>query len=203
MNPVNQQFLPSTHQEVVSQALHALPTSHLVDHTHTGMCWRSNLSVEVDTPPEAQFRRDGEALSSRKGISHPHNHSINIDNSGVCSFDGEEPGCDTGRPAVLCCKHASGGYVHPSPRGPRGFRSRPSVGWRLHYRNSLPSGVPACVVQSLQLIQNAAGLQPIQSFPTLHPSFTPLHLLPVAAELGFKSPVLAYLAANGSGPSYI
>ena len=73
---------------------------------------------------------------------------------------------------------------------------------RIDYFNSLPAGLPTSAIRPLQLIQNAAARlvfnQPKFSHTT--PLLCSLHWLPVAARIRFKTLVLAYRAANGSGP---
>ncbi|KAK5920741.1 hypothetical protein CgunFtcFv8_024517 [Champsocephalus gunnari] len=71
---------------------------------------------------------------------------------------------------------------------------------RLDYCNSLLAGLPACAIRPLQVIQNAAA-RLVFNLPKC--SLRSLHWLPVIARIHFKTMVLAYHAANGSGPSYI
>ncbi|KAK5904069.1 hypothetical protein CgunFtcFv8_007791 [Champsocephalus gunnari] len=76
---------------------------------------------------------------------------------------------------------------------------------RLNYCNSLLAGLPACAIRPLQLIRNAAA-RLVFNLPTCShttPLLRSLHWLPVTARIHFKTMVLAYHAANGSGPSYI
>ncbi|KAL3056702.1 hypothetical protein OYC64_019227 [Pagothenia borchgrevinki] len=65
--------------------------------------------------------------------------------------------------------------------------------------------LPACAIRPLQLIQNAAArlVFNLLTFSHTTPLLRSLHWLPVTARIHFKTLVLAYHAANGSGPSYI
>src|SRR4029434_3666764 len=76
---------------------------------------------------------------------------------------------------------------------------------RLDYCNGLLTGLPACVVKPLQMIQNAAARlvfnQPKRAHVT--PLLTELHWLPVAARITFKSLMLVYRVIAGSAPTYL
>ena len=73
------------------------------------------------------------------------------------------------------------------------------VSSRLDYCNALLTGLPACVVKPLQMIQNAAARlvfnQPKRAHVT--PLLIELHWLPVAARIKFKSLMLAYRVIAG------
>src|SRR4029434_7332011 len=77
------------------------------------------------------------------------------------------------------------------------------VNSRLDYCNGLLTGLPACVVKPLQMIQNAAARlvfnQPKRAHVT--PLLIDLHWLPVAARIKFKSLMLAYRVLDGSAPT--
>ena len=79
------------------------------------------------------------------------------------------------------------------------------VSSRLDYCNALLTGLPACVVKPLQMIQNAAARlvfnQPKRAHVT--PLLIELHWLPVAARIKFKSLMLAYRVLAGSAPTYL
>ena len=76
---------------------------------------------------------------------------------------------------------------------------------RLDYCNALLTGLPACVVKPLQMIQNAAARlvfnQPKRAHVT--PLLTELHWLPVAARIKFKSLMMAHKVLTGSAPTYL
>src|SRR4029434_6277025 len=79
------------------------------------------------------------------------------------------------------------------------------VNSRLDYCNALLTGLPACVVKSLQMIQNVAARlvfnQPKRAHVT--PLLIELHWLPVAARIKFKSLMLAYGVIASSAPTYL
>ena len=76
---------------------------------------------------------------------------------------------------------------------------------RLDYCNALLTGLPACAVKPLQMVQNAAAClvfdQPKRAHVT--PLFIELHWLPLAARIKFKSLMLAYKVLNGTAPIYL
>src|SRR4029434_7406782 len=71
---------------------------------------------------------------------------------------------------------------------PAKLRGQTLVRSRLDYCNALLTGLPACVVKPLQMIQNAAARlvfnQPKRAHVT--PLLIDLHWLPVAARIKFK-----------------
>src|SRR4029434_3175702 len=79
------------------------------------------------------------------------------------------------------------------------------VNSRLDYCNALLTGLPACVVKPLQMIQNAAARLVFNQPKRAHvnPLLIELHWLPVAARIKFKSPMLAYRVLAGSAPTYL
>ena len=75
----------------------------------------------------------------------------------------------------------------------------------LDYCNALLTGLPACAVKPLQMVQNAAAHlvfnQPKRAHVT--PLFIELHWLPLAAHIKFKSLMLAYKVLNGTAHIYL
>ena len=80
-----------------------------------------------------------------------------------------------------------------------------SVISKLDYCNSLLTGLPACSLKPLQLIQNAAARlifnQP--KFSHVSPLLRSLHWLPVAARTEYKTLTLAFKATKGMAPPYL
>src|SRR4029434_10637788 len=74
---------------------------------------------------------------------------------------------------------------------------------QTHTLSHQSTGLPACVVKPLQMIQNAAARlvfnQPKRAHVT--PLLIDLHWLPVAARIKFKSLMLAYRVLDGSAPT--
>ncbi len=75
---------------------------------------------------------------------------------------------------------------------------------RLDYCNALLAGLPSCTIKPLQIIQNAAARLVFSEPKRAHvtPLFIPLHWLPVAARVKFKTLMLAFRTATGSAPAY-
>uniref|UniRef100_A0A8B9HMG4 Reverse transcriptase domain-containing protein n=1 Tax=Astyanax mexicanus TaxID=7994 RepID=A0A8B9HMG4_ASTMX len=76
---------------------------------------------------------------------------------------------------------------------------------RLDYCNALLTGLPACVVKPLQMIQNAAARlvfnQPKRAHVT--PLLIEVHCLPVDARIKFKTLTIAYKVMTEQAPSYL
>ena len=76
---------------------------------------------------------------------------------------------------------------------------------RVDYCNSLMTGLPACALKPLQMIQNAAARlifnQPKRTHVT--PLFIELHWLPIAARIKHKALTLAYKTITGTAPAYL
>ncbi len=75
---------------------------------------------------------------------------------------------------------------------------------RLDYCNALQAGLPSNTIKPLQMIQIAAARlffnEPKRAHVT--PLFISLHWLPVAANIKFKTLMLAYRTTTGSAPAY-
>ena len=76
---------------------------------------------------------------------------------------------------------------------------------KLDYCNSLLTGLPACALKPLQMIQNAAARlvfnQP--KFSHVTPLLRCLHWLPVIARTEYKTLMLAFKATKGMAPPYL
>ena len=74
---------------------------------------------------------------------------------------------------------------------------------QLDYCNSLLASLPACVIQPLQIIQNAAAplVFNIPKFSYVTPLLRSLHWLPVAARIRFESSDSGLCCSKQDGPS--
>src|SRR4029434_9102507 len=79
------------------------------------------------------------------------------------------------------------------------------VSSRLDYCNALLTGLPACVVKPLQMIQNAAARLVFNQPKRAHVTPLPidLHWCPVVSRIKFNSRMLAYRVLDGSAPTYL
>ncbi len=76
---------------------------------------------------------------------------------------------------------------------------------RLDYCNTLLAGVPKCVLQKVQYLQNSAArlLSGTRKFDHITPVLKSLHWLPVECRIDFKVLLLTHKALHGKAPVYI
>ena len=76
---------------------------------------------------------------------------------------------------------------------------------RLDYCNSLLAGIPNCVLEKLQYLQNSAArlLSGTRKHDHITPVLKSLHWLPVRYRIDFKILLLTFKALNGQAPKYI
>ncbi len=76
---------------------------------------------------------------------------------------------------------------------------------KLDYCNSLLAGVPKCVMDTMQYLQNSAArvLTGTQKFDHITPVLRDIHWLPVECRVDFKVLLMTYKALHGKAPKYI
>ena len=76
---------------------------------------------------------------------------------------------------------------------------------RLDYSNTLLTGLPACAVKPLRMVQDVAVQLVFDQLKRAHftPLFIELHWLPLDARIKFKTLMLAYKVRNGTAPIYL
>ena len=76
---------------------------------------------------------------------------------------------------------------------------------KLDYCNSIHTGLPACVMRSLQMIQNAMARLVFDRLKRTHvtPLLVTLHWFPVAARITFTFLTHTYRTTTGSVPAYL
>ena len=76
---------------------------------------------------------------------------------------------------------------------------------RLDYCNSLLYGMPACLINKLQRVQNAAARLITKSsrFEHINPTLYDLHWLPVRYRINFKILMIVHKCVYGNAPSYL
>ncbi len=75
---------------------------------------------------------------------------------------------------------------------------------RLDYCNALLGGCSACLINKLQMVQNAAAcvLTRTRKYDHISPVLSTLHRLPVKHCIDFKILLITYKALNGLAPQY-
>ncbi len=76
---------------------------------------------------------------------------------------------------------------------------------RIEYCNALLGGCSACLINKLQLIQNAAArvLTRTRKYDHISPVLSTLHWLPIKHCIDFKILLITYKALNGLTPQYL
>ncbi len=76
---------------------------------------------------------------------------------------------------------------------------------RSDYCNALLGGCSACLINKLQMVQNAAArvLTRTRKYDHISPVMSTLHWLPIKYRIYFKILLITYKALNGLGPQYL
>ncbi len=76
---------------------------------------------------------------------------------------------------------------------------------KMDYCNTLLAGVPKCVIEKVQYVQNSAArlLSGTRKYDHITPVLRSLHWLPVSCRIDFKVLLLTYKALHGKAPQYI
>ncbi len=76
---------------------------------------------------------------------------------------------------------------------------------RLDYCNALLGGCSACLINKLQLVQNAAAivLTRTKKYGHISPVLSTLHWLPIKHCIHFKILLITYKALNDLAPQYL
>ena len=76
---------------------------------------------------------------------------------------------------------------------------------RMDYCNTLLAGVPECVTQKVQYLQNSAArlLSGTRKYDHITPVLKSLHWLPVRCHIDFKVLLLTHKTLHGKAPEYI
>ncbi len=76
---------------------------------------------------------------------------------------------------------------------------------RLDYFNALLGGCSACLINKLQMVQNAAArvLTRTRKYEHISPVMSTLHWLPIKHRIDFKILLITYKALNGLAPQYL
>ncbi len=76
---------------------------------------------------------------------------------------------------------------------------------RLDYFNALLGGCSACLINKLQMVQNAAAkvLTRTRKYDHISPVMSTLHWLPIKYRIYFKILLITYKALNSLAPQYL
>ncbi len=76
---------------------------------------------------------------------------------------------------------------------------------RLDYCNALLGGCSACLINKLQMVQNAAAkvLTRTRKYDHISPVLSTLRWLPIKYRIDFKVLLIIYKALNGLAPQYL